>query len=223
MPRFLTPYENTPNAALCNAQGQITRRQFEMLIEPETPMSRAQLRRLRQVILILGVSFVAWWGLYEFSRQGWDIPWNWVVLMGCALLLVCVIIIISAAARLLWGMLAITPTSDEVGEALRKRIREGNLGIQSVEGRPRFRHLNAGRHGVLCSLLIGKRDFPISQALWETLHERPQAGKWVAFYLREPNALLSVSRLDELEQGRVTLPDGEGVVSGKTIARRADL
>ena len=127
MPRFLTPYENTPNAALCNAQGQITRRQFELLIEPETPMSRAKLRRLRQVILILGLSFVAWSGLYEFWRQGWEIPFDWVVMVGCALLLVCVSIIVSGAARLLWGILAITPTSEEIGESLRKRLRRGPL------------------------------------------------------------------------------------------------
>lgn len=223
MSRFLTPYENTPNAAQCNAQGQITRRQFEMLVDPETPMTRRRLRRRRLVLVILGMGFVGWWWLYVSAQTSWGVRGEWVVFAGAALLLVCAFILVSAVARLLWGILAITPTSDEIGESLRKLIREGTLAIQSVEGRLRFRHTNAGRNGLLCSLVVGRREFPISQALWEALHERRQGGHWVAFYLLDPNALLSVARLDELQRDMTLMAEGDSIVTGRTIAHRVDL
>lgn len=223
MPRTLTPYENTPNAALWNAGGQITRRQFEMLIDPETPMTRTRLRRRRLLLLALGIAFITWWALHEAWRMSLSISYELVLATGGLLLGLCAAIVIVALLRLLWAILAIAPTSDEIGEALRKRIREGTLSIQTVEGRLKLRHLPVGRSSLLCSASVGGREFPVSQSLWEALQQQPRAGRWTAFYLQQPSALLAVTRTDELNRALADARATEPIVTGNTIARRADL
>jgi hypothetical protein len=223
MPRFLTPYENTPNAALWNARGQITRRQFEMLTEPETPMTRARLRRRRLFLLALGLAFVVWWALHEAWRGSQVVSYDLVLVTGGLLLGLCAAIIVVTLLRLLWAILVITPTADEIGASLRQRIRESTLAIYSVEGRLKFRHLPIGLSSLLCSVIVGGREFPISQALWEMLQQQPRAGRWTVFYLQQPYVVLSISRTDELNRALEDLPADEPIVSGNTVARRVDL
>ncbi len=215
MPHLLTPYENTANASRLNAAGQITRRQFEMLIEPETPITRAQVRRLRLLMVMLVTCFALWGGLYWGWRDARLIAFDVVVMSGAALLFVCVLVVLSGMLRIL----AITPTTEEIGEQIRKRIREGTLGIECVEGRIRFRHLVSGT-SMLCSVIVARREFPVSQALWEGLQEVPGGNRWTVYYLRDPASPLSIVPSYELSLP----PSGahEAVVSGHTIARRGD-
>jgi hypothetical protein len=118
-----------------------------------------------------------------------------------------------------YGVLSIPDTTEEVGNTIRKQIREGNLHIHMLEGRLRFHHLP--RRTPLCAIDICGREFAVSQALWEALQEQGRVRNWTVHYLVSPSVLLSVMPTQQL-----ALLDGassDDVVSGHTIMRRSDV
>jgi hypothetical protein len=220
MPRLLSPYENTESAAALNARGQITRKQFEMLIDIDVPPTIAGIRRSKYLALLVALLFIIWMLLYWSAGQSAPFLSETVVWSGAALLVLNGALFFMLVLRWLYGIIAITPTMDDIASTLRERIRDEALGIQHVQGRLRFRHLARWQGAMVCEVRIGQRWFVISQQLWEQLQQQPGHQTYAAYYLISPFALLSIIPLDQLPAVEGEMVTDEQSVSGRTHAQR---